>query len=169
MVRLTCMTDWGAVIGAIPARPTRRGFLWSIPGEYSVPERLAGRSLEDIASAYGRPGWWHAEIVTGGIIACWPGRGMAMRFSASGTCTQVLRRVRGEMALSWRIRALGDVRGMLVAQVARWLGLPNSRSWGHNYTLLQWQAPGYHIALKFGPDGRCTGITHQHMRRPLRP
>jgi hypothetical protein len=37
---------------------------------------------------------------------------------------------------------------------------------GHNSTLLQWQRPGCNIALKFGADGRCTGITHQYMRNP---
>jgi hypothetical protein len=161
------MTDWLAAIQALPAKPTRRGFLWSRPAEYGTPATLPGRTLEDIASAYGRPSWYLDEPATGGLIAGWPGEPWwALHFAAEGRCSHVIRRGGTELELSWRLRSLGEVTGRPMTQVLRWLGQPNSRSTGHEYVLLQWQRPGYHIALKFGADGKCTGVTHQYMENP---
>jgi hypothetical protein len=141
------VTGWQTVMNAIPVRRTRRGLLGSVPGEYSSPERLAGRSLEDIASAYGRPGWWLSDPATGGLTAGWPRKDIAMRFSADGRCTLLLRAGRDELELRWQMRILGDVRGRPKAQVVGRLGAPNARSVGHGHVLLQWQASGYHVAL----------------------
>ena len=164
------MTGWETIIDAIPARPTKRGFLWSLPGEYASPARLSGRSLEDVASAYGRPAWYLDEPATGGLVAGWARRrSWAARFSRDGVCTEVVERLPHELELSWRVRILGNVRQQPMTQVVRWLGPPNSRSSGHRYTLLQWQCPGLHIALRFGADGRCTGITHKYARNPVSP
>lgn len=128
--------------------------------------READRALEDIASAYGRPGWWLSDPATGGLTAVWPRKDLAVRFSAEGRCNEVLRAERDELQLRWQMRILRDVRGRPMAQVVGRLGPPNSRSVGHGYLLLQWQASGYQVALGFGPDGTCTGITHEYIRNP---
>jgi hypothetical protein len=71
-----------------------------------------------------------------------------------------------EIDVSWALRRLGIGNPMNV--VVRWLGEPNSRSAGAGYTLLQWQRTGYHVALKFAPDGCCLGLTSQYSHRPRR-
>lgn len=142
------------------------GLLGGVPDECSVPERLTGRSLEDIASAFERPGRWLSDPATGGLTAVSPRKDLAVRFSAEGRCNEVLRAERDELELPWQMPILGDLRGRPMAQVVGRLGPPNSRSLGHSYLLLQWQAPGYHVALGFGPDGTCTVITHEYIRNP---
>jgi hypothetical protein len=158
------VTDWQAVINAIPVRPTRRALLGGVPGEYSSPQRLTGRSLQDIASAHGRPRWWITDPATGGLTAGWPRKDLAIRFSAQGRCCEVLRAGHTESELRWQMRILGDVRGRPMEQVIGRLGAPNSRSVVHGGLLLQWQEPGYHVALGFGSDGACTGMTHEYIR-----
>ncbi len=161
------MNDWQTAIVALPAKPSRRGFLGRIPSEYTRARQLLGLHIGDIASVYGRPSWWRGEPATGGLIAGWSRRPYwAVRFSPAGNCTDVYERGERELDLSWRVRALGEVRGRSIAQVTEWLGPPNARSTGHNHVLLQWQRVGYHVVLKFGTDGECLGVVHQWMRNP---
>lgn len=162
------MTGWKAVIDAIPAEPIRYGFLGSVHAGYSTPAMLAGRSLEDIASAYGRPTWHLDEPATGELIAGWSRKRLwALRFSRRGICTDVIQRLSREPELSWRLRTLGDVRQRAADEVVGWLGQPNGRSSWPGSTILHWQIPGYQFALGFGADGRCTGITHWYVSNPV--
>lgn len=162
------MTDWEAVMNAIPAKPSRRGIFRSIPAEYLWTRRLLGRSLTDIASVYGRPAWYVGEPTTGGLTVGWKRYPLyALRFSPYDTCTDWLSRQPMESELSWRIRILNNMDRRTVAEILKWLGAPNSRTVRNDYFILQWQRPGYHIALRFGTDNRCTGI-HEWSARPLR-
>ncbi len=65
-----------------------------------------------------------------------------------------------------RFIALGNVKGRPRREIEKTVGpasqvteLPDGR------TLLQWRATGYHIALVFGKNGRCDGVTHENGRR----
>lgn len=69
-------------------------------------------------------------------------------------------------ALRKQFVALGSLKGKsrreierAVGPAAQETGLPDGR------TLLQWRATGYHIALIFGTNGRCDGVTHENGRR----
>ena len=69
-------------------------------------------------------------------------------------------------ALKKEFVALGTLKGMSRTEIERAVGraaqetaLPDGR------TLLQWRATGYHIALIFGTNGRCDGVTHENGRR----
>ena len=69
-------------------------------------------------------------------------------------------------ALKKRFVALGTLKGKSRTEIERAVGpaaqetpLPDGR------TLLQWRTTGYHIALIFGTDGRCDGVTHENGRR----
>ena len=69
-------------------------------------------------------------------------------------------------ALKRRFVALGPLKGKPRREIERAVGaasqetaLPDGR------TLLQWRATGYHIALIFGTNGRCDGVTHENGRR----
>jgi hypothetical protein len=69
-------------------------------------------------------------------------------------------------ALHKRFVALGSLKGRTRREIEKAAGpaaqetaLPDGR------TLLQWRATGYHIALVFGKDGRCVGVTHENGRR----
>jgi hypothetical protein len=66
-----------------------------------------------------------------------------------------------ESTFSWRLRALGDIRGVPLDDMVWHLGPPNSRSAGAGYTLLQWMREGYHLAMSFDAEGKCEGITHE--------
>ncbi len=57
---------------------------------------------------------------------------------------------------------MGTIAGRTKDDVLSIVGPPNSiSSLGEGVTLLQWQSPGYHIALKFTND-ICDGVTHEH-------
>ena len=71
-----------------------------------------------------------------------------------------------ESELSWRVRILGNMDQRALTEIIKWLGLPNARTLRRGYTVLQWQRPGYHIALQFGTDNKCTGV-HQWTAKPL--
>ena len=69
-------------------------------------------------------------------------------------------------ALKRQFVALGSLKGKSRKEIERAVGpaaqetaLPDGR------TLLQWRATGYHIALIFGANGRCDGVTHENGRR----
>jgi hypothetical protein len=69
-------------------------------------------------------------------------------------------------ALKRQFVALGSLKGKSRKEIERAVGraaqetaLPDGR------TLLQWRATGYHIALIFGTNGRCDGVTHENGRR----
>lgn len=67
----------------------------------------------------------------------------------------------GGNRLARRFDSLGDVRGMDVNDIVRAVGNPQAETQMANGTrLVQWQAPGYHVALLFAGD-ECLGITHQ--------
>ena len=68
--------------------------------------------------------------------------------------------------LKKRFVALGSLKGRPRREIEKAVGpaaqetaLPDGR------TLLQWRATGYHIALIFGSNGRCDGVTHENGRR----
>lgn len=69
-------------------------------------------------------------------------------------------------ALKKQFVSLGSLKGRTRKEIERAVGpaaqetaLPDGR------TLLQWRATGYHIALIFGTNGRCDGVTHENGRR----
>lgn len=61
-----------------------------------------------------------------------------------------------------KLYALGHIAGRTKEEIIQAVGLPNSFSGvGEGRELLQWQRPGYHIALLF-KDGVCEGATHEY-------
>jgi hypothetical protein len=54
---------------------------------------------------------------------------------------------------------LGDVTLHTYDEVVSVLGRPNAlSSIGNGVELAQWMSGGYHVAMSFGPDGKCLGI-----------
>jgi hypothetical protein len=162
------MTDWESAISAIQAKPSRRRLFRRIAAERSFDRRALGQSLKDVASVYGRPTWYIGEPATGGLTVGWKRYPYnAVRFSQYNSCTYVLSRAPMETELSWRVRILNNMNERAATEIIKWLGLPNARTLQNGCTILQWQRPGYHIALQFGPDDRCSGI-HEWTAKPLR-
>lgn len=63
--------------------------------------------------------------------------------------------------LSQKFAALGRLAGLSKTEIVWQVGDPNSFSaLGDGKTLLQWQQPGYHIALLFDGD-ICLGVSHE--------
>jgi hypothetical protein len=61
-----------------------------------------------------------------------------------------------------KLYALGHIAGRTKEDIILAVGVPNSFSGvGSGKELLQWQRPGYHIALLF-KDGICEGATHEY-------
>lgn len=59
--------------------------------------------------------------------------------------------------------ALGNVMGKTKSEIIAQVGPPTSISaLAAGKTLLQWQATGCHMALRFNGES-CEGITHQHL------
>lgn len=57
---------------------------------------------------------------------------------------------------------LGTLKGRTKDEILTMVGLPGSfSSIGEGRELLQWQSPGYHIALLF-TNGICDGVSHEH-------
>jgi len=57
------------------------------------------------------------------------------------------------------MRALGNVTLHTYDEVVAVLGRPNAlSSIGNGIELAQWMSSGYHVAMSFGPDGKCLGI-----------
>lgn len=57
------------------------------------------------------------------------------------------------------MRALGNVTRHTYDEVVSVLGPPNAlSSVGSGIELAQWMSGGYHVAMSFGPDGKCLGI-----------
>ncbi len=72
-----------------------------------------------------------------------------------------------------KFAALGTIAGRSKDEIVAAVGPPTSVSQlAGGKSLLQWQhisqAGGYHIALRFGPDGVCEGVTHEHSGRRRR-
>ena len=66
-------------------------------------------------------------------------------------------------ALKLKFQKLGVLTGKSKSEILAAVGSPNSFSVvGQNQTLLQWQAPGYHIAIIFTED-ICDGVSHEHV------
>lgn len=66
-----------------------------------------------------------------------------------------------------KFAALGTISGRSKEDIVAAVGPPSSVTQLPNgKTLMQWQhisqAGGYHIALRFAPDGTCEGVTHEH-------
>lgn len=66
-------------------------------------------------------------------------------------------------SLPRRFQQLGNMRGRTYEEIVAAIGKPSAVSAGYNYTLVQWQSPGYHIAIKF-VGGVFAGITHEWSR-----
>lgn len=61
-----------------------------------------------------------------------------------------------------RLYGLGHLTGSTKDEIILAIGPPNSfSSIDDGRDLLQWQRPGYHIALSF-KDGICEGATHEY-------
>jgi hypothetical protein len=61
--------------------------------------------------------------------------------------------------------SLGTLSGRTKDEVVAVVGAPSSISAiGEGQTLLQWQATGCHMALRFTGE-ICDGITHQHLHQ----
>lgn len=61
-----------------------------------------------------------------------------------------------------KFAAMGVLKGKTKAEILEEVGPPNSASsMGPGKELLQWQKPGYHIALLF-TDGVCDGVSHEY-------
>jgi hypothetical protein len=69
----------------------------------------------------------------------------------------------GDGGVRGRFRRLGNLQGKTMEEIIKEVGRPNSITKGHNYALLQWQEPGYHIAIKF-VGGIFSGISHEWTR-----
>ena len=68
-------------------------------------------------------------------------------------------------ALHKKFVALGTVRGMSKSTFVAKVGPPSSISaLADGRTLLQWQATGCHMALRFHGE-ICEGIVHEHLHR----
>jgi len=60
-----------------------------------------------------------------------------------------------------RLYGLGHIAGRTKDEIISAIGMPNSFSVVNDgKELLQWQRPGYHIALLFS-EGICEGATHE--------
>lgn len=70
-------------------------------------------------------------------------------------------------ALAVKFKNAGDLKGRTKEEIITAVGSkPSSVSaQPEGKTLLQWQVSGYHIALRFGADGRCEGITHEFLAK----
>jgi hypothetical protein len=68
-------------------------------------------------------------------------------------------------SLQTSFRRLGRIAGRTRREIVQAVGPPNSvSSLAAGKTVLQWMAPGYHIALRFAgnaADSICEGVTHE--------
>jgi len=56
----------------------------------------------------------------------------------------------------------GNLQGKTLQEITALVGPPKSRSaLPGGKVLHQWMATGYHIALRFDPNGVCEGVTHE--------
>ncbi len=70
------------------------------------------------------------------------------------------------MSLAGKFRGLGTLKGRTRDEIIARVGPPQSASaQPGGKTLLQWQATGYHIALRFDENGLCEGVTHEFKAR----
>jgi hypothetical protein len=67
--------------------------------------------------------------------------------------------------LSRRFARLGNMYGKSKSEIIKAVGEPTSRSYMGRTQLLQWQCPGYHIALQFDDHEMFAGITHEYAAR----
>jgi hypothetical protein len=64
--------------------------------------------------------------------------------------------------LAKRFEKLGDMKWKTANEIIAVVGKPSTISNGSDYRLYQWQATGYHIAIKFGLNDVFWAITHEH-------
>ena len=67
----------------------------------------------------------------------------------------------GGRALALGFIDLGNMTGKTADEIIAAVGAPSARSAVAGGMLLQWQAPGYHMALSFDADGTFRKITHE--------
>lgn len=72
---------------------------------------------------------------------------------------------RDAVNLSRRFMSLGDMYGKSRQQIVDTVGEPTTVSYLGRAQLLQWQVPGYHIALRIDDCGMFAGITHEYAAR----
>jgi hypothetical protein len=154
---------------ALPTRATmKHPRLSRYPKGFS-PRELRDKTLAGLAEAFGRPQIWMPEPATGGAVIGIPDMSaVAVHLDTSARCDRVYTRTPNELEFSWRCRTIGVVKQRPINTVVQWLGAPTSQSSGAGYTLLQWQRPGYHLALRFDADGICEGVTHEYASEGLR-
>jgi hypothetical protein len=69
-----------------------------------------------------------------------------------------------------RFLALGDMTGKTADEIIAVVGRPSAvSSMAFGQTLLQWQAPGCHMALLFDVNGRFVKISHQYAQYAAAP
>jgi hypothetical protein len=125
---------------------------------------ITGRDWPEIEALVGKPSTGHSTA-DGGKSGQWAKGRFAITVDAANRVSDVRERKPGELDLSWRLRSLGNIMGMERSEMVKRLGAPNAISTGAGFTLLQWQCPGYHVALKFAADESCLGITHQFAKK----
>ena len=67
-------------------------------------------------------------------------------------------------ALSRRFQRLGNMTGKSKSEIIEEVGAPSAVSYQVRGQLVQWQAPGYHIALRFDEQEMFAGIVHEFAR-----
>jgi len=67
--------------------------------------------------------------------------------------------------LSRRFLSLGNMYGKSRQQIVDTVGEPTTVSYLGRAQLLQWQVPGYHIALRIDDHDMFAGITHEYAAR----
>jgi hypothetical protein len=72
----------------------------------------------------------------------------------------------GGRGLQRKFQSLGTLKGRTEAEIVAVVGPPTSRgALPNGKRLLQWQRPGYHVALGFEANGVCYGVTHEFVHR----
>jgi hypothetical protein len=69
-------------------------------------------------------------------------------------------------SLASKFKAQGTLQGRTKQDIIATVGPPQAVSAvAGGKTLLQWQATGYHIALRFDENDLCEGVTHEFRSR----
>lgn len=64
-------------------------------------------------------------------------------------------------ALATKFGELGDLRGVALEEIVKFVGPPNGFSAAESGRSVQWVRMGYHITLVFGDDDKCLGVSHE--------
>jgi len=64
--------------------------------------------------------------------------------------------------MAWKFFDLGNLTGKTATEIIAGVGMPTSRSsLGDGLTLLEWEVPGYAMALMFNSEGRAVRVTDE--------